>query len=505
MEFKVEQQVIRLKEDLKTETAEHSIESELILPDNYGDIGRILKCKGEPQILSANASGQTVTVEGIVTLHLLYVNTEGELTFYCQSLPFYHEAPVPEEGAIATVTPKMDFCNCRGVNNRKVEIRGAVSMKLCFQKINDLTLVTNAVGGGVQLQKTKGELSTLLATAEKTLTLNDEIQMDSGSIHHLLRWKGTVRDTEYKVVSGKVLVKGNLEIMALYQDMQGRYCPLQSKLPFSQVLDMEGLEPECLCTLRFQVISLELRPRTGLDGECKTLMVNATVQVTAQGVKTLTLPLVTDGFSTQCGLGIRKWNGNLHKLLETVEETHLCKKQIDLGREIGSVVDIWCEVTSDRVQCEKNKVTVSGILTVCLLVLDSDNLPVYTEKAVDYHWEYTPKEEVAGTACTPDLTVTDVSYSLSSDTTVDLRAHLVINAPVYGVVDLHPVVELNVDTSVTAPTCPAPLVVYFAKEGEPIFAIARRYATTCRAILEANNLTEEVAPGGALLVPACKD
>ncbi len=505
MEFTTNQQMIRTIEPLKLETAEHSLESELILPDSYGDIGRILKCKGEPLVLSTTVNGQTATVEGVVCLHLLYVNTEGEICFFTQSLPFYHECTAPDGATTAKTTATMDYCNCRGVNTRKVEIRGAVSMKIAFQQECDLFLITDAVGGGVQLQRESARVSTLVGTLQKSFGVTDEIGVDAGSIHTLLRCKGIVRETEYKIISGRIMAKGILEISSLYRDTQGRYCPLRAKLPFSQVLDMEGLDPDCLCSLCFSVTALELRPRTGLDGECKTLLVNATLQVEVKGVKTLEVPLVTDGFSTTCGLNMRKHNGYLRELLETIEETAVCKKQMDVGREIGSVVDVWCDIASHRVQQDQNKITVSGILTACALLLDSDQLPLYTEKAIDFSWEYTPKNWEGSLTCQPILTVTDLSYSLSGETTLDLRVHLAVNAPVYGVLPLYPVVDLEIDSSVEASACPAPLVVYFAKAGEPIFQIARKYSTTVGAILEANGLTEPCAPGGALLVPACKE
>lgn len=505
MEFTTNQQMIRTAELLKTETAEHSLESELILPDSYGDIGRILKCKGEPLVLSTTVSGQTATVEGVVSLQLLYVNTEGDICFYSQSLPFYHECAVPDGTTTTQTTATMDYCNCRCVNTRKVEIRGAVGMKIEWEQLRDLFLITDAVGGGVQLKRQSARVSTLVGTLQKSFGVTDEIGVDMGSIHTLLRCKGFVRETEYKIISGRIVTKGILEICSLYRDTQGRYCPLQAKLPFSQVLDMEGVDPDCHCSLSFRVTALELRPRTGLDGECKTLLVNATLQVEAKGVKTLEIPMVTDGFSTTCGLNMRKHNGDLQEQIETVEETAVCKKQMDVGREIGSVVDVWCDIASHRVQQDQNKIVVSGIVNACALLLDSDGLPLYTEKAIDFSWEYTPKNWEGALTCHPTLTVTDLSYSIHGEAALDLRIHLAVNAPIYGILPLHPVVDLEIDSSVEAPCCPAPLVVYFAKAGEPIFQIARKYSTTVDAILEANNLTEPCAPGGALLVPACKE
>ncbi len=505
MEFKTNQQIIRTTQGYKTETAEHSIESELILPDSYGDIGRILKCKGEPMVLSTNLNGHTVRVEGTVVLHLLYVNTSGEICFYTQSLPFYHELETEQENLIANTVATMEYCNCRGVTTRKVEIRGAVTMKIHLETVNDLTVITDAVGAGVQLERETARVTTQIAQVTKTITLTDEIQVESGSVYALLRCKGTVRDAEYKMINGKTVVKGNLDVFALYRDTSGRYCPLQTQLPFSQVLDLEGADPECVCTTKFTVTALELRPRTGLDGECKTLLVNAAIGIEVCGYKTVTLPFVTDGFSTTCGLGLRKYPGTLKHHLETVTETHVCKKQMDIGRQIGSVADLWCEISSPRVQCQQNKVTYTGIVTVCALVFDSDKAPLYIEKAVDTHWEYTLKEPVEQLECHPTVTVTHASYSLSGDTALDLRIHLEIQAPIFELLPLHPVVEMTVDSTVETPCCPAPLVVYFAAQGEPIFQIARKYSTTIGAIMEANGLTDPCAPGGPLLVPACKE
>lgn len=505
MEFNTNQQIIRTTQPYKIENAEHSIESELILPDSYGDIGRILKCKGEPMVLSSVVNGTNLRVEGTVVLHLLYVNTSGEICFYTQSLPFYHEGETEKETLIAHTTATMEYCNCRGVTTRKVEIRGAVNMKIHLEQVHDLTIITNAQGAGVQLERETALVSTCIATTHKTVTLTDEIQVESGSVYALLRCKGTVRDAGYKTINGKTVITGNLDVFALYRDPNGQYCPLQTQLPFSQVVDLEGIDPECICTTKFNVTALELRPRTGLDGECKTLLVNAAIGVEVCGYKTLSLPFVTDGFSTQCGLGLRKYTGTLKRHLETVTETHVCKKQMDIGREIGSVADLWCELSSPRVQCQQNKVTYTAIVTVCALVLDSDKAPLYVEKAVDTHWEYTLKEQAEELCCEPNVTITNVSYALVGDSTLDLRIHLEIQAPVFENLSIHPVVELTVDSSIEAPCCPAPLVVYFAKQGESVFQIARKYSTTVQAILEANNLTEPRVPGGALLVPACKE
>lgn len=503
MDLKVEKQLIRIKEDLKTEMQEHAVDSEMILPDYCPDIARILKCKGDPKIVSKQIAGDMMTLEGTVSVQLLYVDEEGEIRFYTQSLPFYHEMQVPEGQLSACVAAKMEYCNCRAVNARKVELHGAVSMRVRLKKLEEIPVIVHASGSGVELLKAEEEVTTLLSAAEKSLTVTDEIQISSGSIRTILRSSAVVQEGEYKAVTGKALVKGNLEISALYQNSEGGFEPLRAQIPFTQIMDLDGVDEQSICQLRFEVTSLELRTRTGLDGECKNVMVSAGITVQAEAVKTLALSMITDGYSTCCGLGIRRYGGNLQKLLANIKETNLCKKQWELGREIASVVDVWCDATSDRVQCDGNRILVSGMLSVSVLAKDADGVPLYIEKAMDFTWEYTAQGAWGSLSCEPSVAVQSLSYSLTGDAAMEIRANLEITAPVYGTLPLNVISEMTVDEAVEPTASPAPLVVYYARPGERIFDIARRYNTTCDAIQKANGLTEAVVMNpGALLVPA---
>lgn len=503
MELTVAKQVIRMKEDVKTEMQEHALDSEIILPDFCPDIARILKCKGDPKILSKQIGGGQMNIEGTVAVQLLYVDENGEICFYTQNVPFYHEMSVPEEEITATVVAKMDYCNCRAANARKVELHGAVSMRVHLKKIEEVPVVVEAAGAGIELLQAQNEVTTLLSINEKNITITDEIQIASGSVRSILRSSAIVRDGEYKAVTGKAVVKGNLEISALYQNNDGGFEPLRTLLPFTQIMDLEGLDDESDCSLRFEVTSLELRTRTGLDGECKNVMVAAGITVNVEATKTVSLPMVTDAYSTHCGLGIRRYAGNLRKMLPSVHETQLCKKQLELGREITSVVDVWCDVTSDRTVCDGNTIKVSGVLSLSILAMDSDHLPVYLEKAMDYTWEHAMEGSAGELICDPIVAVQSLSYSLTGDSTMDIRAELQIHAQIFETLACNVISDVSADETIQAAVSPAPLVIYYARAGERVFDIARRYNTTSEAIVSANTLTELIlSEGKALLIPA---
>jgi LysM repeat protein len=268
------------------------------------------------------------------------------------------------------------------------------------------------------------------------------------------------------------------------------------------MLDMDGMEEDAFCNVRFTVNSLELRPKTGLDGECKNIMVSADITVTAEGMKTLSLPIVTDGYSTCAGLGLRRYGGTLKRLVSMKNQCHSLKKTVELGREISKVIDMWCDVTDCHVRTEGDGTILSGMLTLCVLANDSDGVPLYLEKAIDYNVEQRESSQGGTLMCEGEVTVEKFSFTLTGDATVEIRGELKANTMVYEMLSVSAVTELTVDDSVTPPASVAPLAIYYATAGERLFDIARRYNTTCKAIVDANGGVETVVnTPKALLIP----
>ena len=95
------------------------------------------------------------------------------------------------------------------------------------------------------------------------------------------------------------------------------------------------------------------------------------------------------------------------------------------------------------------------------------------------------------------------AYTLIGDASVELRADLKIPMVATETLLVSAVSELVADSAALPPAPCAPIVIYYAAQGERVFDIARRYNTTCKAILDANNISGSVlTEKKALLIPA---
>lgn len=502
MDFTVEKQQIRMNVDMKPEMQEHAVDSELVLPDYCPDIARVLKCKGEPRLLSKQITDGVLTIEGAVAIRVLYVDEKGEIACYQQNLPLYHEMQVGDEVAFAQVVAKMDYCNCRVINARKVEIHGAVGMRITMQKHHEVAVVSRVSGDGVESLVQEETVTTLLARCEKNMTVSDEVQISSNSIRTILRSSCVVCNSECKTVIGKAVVKGDLSITAFYQTTDGGFDTLRAQIPFSQIVDAEGVDEQADCRMQFQVQSLELRTRTGLDGECKNILVTANVNVMVEATKTFQLPMVSDCYSTRHGMCIRRYGDPLRQFCEPIEDRYVCKQTVTLDHDVGQVLDLWCDSSVEQVTVNGTKLTVNGGLNVMVLAKDQDGSAVYFEKPLDFVWEHALSQEEA-IPMYITAQVQNLTYTITADNTMDLRVELQIGAQLYRELSCNVMTELTADLSNIPTSMPTPLILYYAKAGERIFDIARQYNTTCQAILSANGLSESVlAASKALLIPA---
>ena len=113
--------------------AEQGIELDYVLPDYYPEIFKVLKCSLSPAIVSKTISGDNrLLLDGVVYIRVMYLAENSEELHCVEQRTTWSKAvelgkkPIEGEPAIR-VTAKSDYCNCRAVSPRRIDVRGAIS------------------------------------------------------------------------------------------------------------------------------------------------------------------------------------------------------------------------------------------------------------------------------------------------------------------------------------------------------------------------------------------
>lgn len=200
---------------------EQGVELDHVLPDYYPEIFRILKCCLSPRVISAAVSGNKIMLDGVVLIKVLYL-AENSTALHCVEQRYTWSKTVDIAGKAEnlcgepriTVVPRTDYCNCRAVSSRRLDIRGAISCRITVTCPAKFTLP--ALPDGMQVLTREVSCCTEPIYADKQLAVREDIETGAPGIDYIISCDAVPRIDDLRVIANKAVVKGTVSISALY-------------------------------------------------------------------------------------------------------------------------------------------------------------------------------------------------------------------------------------------------------------------------------------------------
>lgn len=508
MDFKLSRESVSVNEVIYDGVSEQSVEVDYILPDYYPDIFKILKCSLTPMVVSYNSSGNKLNYDVAVQIKVLYVSQQDNC-IKCIDQKYTYSKTVDLNGdcenAAVMIQPKVDYCNCRAVNERRLDIRAAVSCKITVKKTNYTEMVNNAEGMGIQLQKNSMKCIGESVNKNKQFVVREDVEVGASkpAIESILRQNAVPTETEYKVIANKVIVKSKIKLSALYSSGDNLE-ETETLIPVSQIVDFAGISEEYQCIMNIRVQLCELTPIKGSDGESHSMSCEMIIGIDCAAYKESEISLITDIYSTlyECESEIKPIK--LEMMPQCAEKDFTVKSQIESGEEISSVKSAWTSINdiSTRIN-ENNELMIYGTLNVSVLANDADNNALMLDKSEVF--EHTiPFDILSSNAVVSiEAMILSTSYTMQSGKQVDVSSDVYVKICVNNTMELKAAYNITVDDSKAKENDNTyALKVYYADPGESVWKIAKKYNTSINAIINENDIEDEViSERKMLLIP----
>lgn len=509
MDTKILKHDIFTEECVFSDNAEVAIDTDFTLPDYYGEIKKILKCRAMPRIASKGVNGEEFSVDGAVEINLIYTDEQNNICSYTYLVPFNKSFDLKEDCSEAsyTVTTKTVYMNCRALSVRKVDIHGAISVDVNINKICHDEVISDADGGGIEVLCDIAPATVPIGIGEKNLFIEEEFSLGDGQpdISCILRYDATPRVEECKIIGNKTMVKGKIRLLALYI-AKGSMRPEQIEkiIPFSQLIDVEGINDDCECDCKAEIAFCELKARSLSEDENRNLLFTAKLNVCTNVFCNNDLPIIRDAYSTSNVLSAQSKTVSFKKIEEKIFETFYAKKALEFSDgAIGTVVDFWCETSTNACKIENKTLIVPGTVTVCGIICDTEGTYNYYERPVDFEYKYNLTCNAENPSCDFSISVVNTSYTITSATCIEIKLELCVSAVVYGHRDINLITDIMIDEGSSNHTeNDSGVVVYFPETNESIWEIAKRYNSVVGEIKELNLITEDtVNATKGLIIP----
>lgn len=491
-----------------SDSAEIPIDVDFTMPDYCPQITKILKCRAVSRISSKGVNGRSISVEGCVAITVMYCDEFSRLSSYEYQYPFSKafETDMDIDGCNICCNTKCEYINCRAVTSRKIDIHGAVGVWITLNKRKCTEVISDIDDENIELRRGIAPATSPMGVAEKYLLLEEEIEIGQGqpSIRSLIRYDTATAVRECKILNGKVMIKGELIVRMLYCPEKGEPQTVRYAVPFSQLLEIDGINDECECDASVKVSFLELKPRVSASGEARSFMMDAKLLICCECYCNNDLDIILDAYSRKFEADIKKSEINFSKISHSICENFSCKKSLDFpDGAIASVVDLWCEAKVENVKATDGHLSVGGTILASIIAINSDGEPTFFERSMPFEYQRPINCDSKCIRCEPQIEVSSINYTLTSSGNMELRTELMINAAVYECNVFPLITDLILDEKhKISQKDRGAMTIYFASGGELIWDIARHYCASVEEIKKINDITtEKIENNRMILVP----
>ncbi len=503
MDYKITNFDVAAEQVCLEQTAELPVDADFMVADYMGEIKRILKCRITPYITAKHISGNALTVEGTAAIAVIYYDTDGDIVSAEHEVPFKKtfEANRLIDDGYCSANVDASCHSCRSITERKLSIKGSVKVEAKVTVIEKNKIISDIDSDCFEQLKGEAPATTPMGIVQKSLVIDEEITLPQSlpAAHHIIRNDATATVTDCKVITNKVIVKGNLCVSMLYCTTENEYKKHSSNIPFNQIIDLVGVEAECECEATVQICGLNLSTRTSEDGQCRKFMVVSKLDISISARCNSNIPVIFDAYSTRYSSTPHTNDIEFTYIVKQINERFLCKKNLTLpDGGINKILDIWCDLSGCNSRRDERGIIISGALMVCTLFCDHEGEPGCFERVIDFEYPISLEGELHTPRCHPEIKVTANDYIFSGGEP-ELKVELLICATVYDTKTISLITEIEMDEN--APLLSdAALVAYYADKGENVWEICKNFLANRGEMMELNHITEETVQNPKMLL-----
>ena len=508
MNFNCETQKLGFCESVFESTAEQSLDADITLPDYCPEIQRILKCNVAVNVISVSNMSGRIKAEAQAVVRLLYVGENGKSAAYEQSYPLekFIESDRVTSDAAVSVTVNTDYVNCRAVNSRRIDIRGMLTFIFKVKNRREENILCHADGAGIQLMQEDFNFAAMKGICEKAFTLSEVIEPSDKThpISQIINVSPCALASEIKIINNKALIKGDCSVKIYYiSENSSTIESIEHSMPISQIIELDGINDTCICSLRMNVTSCDAAAKADSSGDMCLIDLNARISAFMIAFEETPLSLITDAYSTEYEVK------NTFKNIELLEyndkfNTNFTNKVVfeSIGVSVDCVLAVWCSDIKYAFTAKDDKCVISGTYQATVVYKDTEGKIGIIQKPVDFDYSSKLSKKPERIVCHGSAVISACSCAVTGDSRLELKTEICVSAIVLSTYMKKYVSTIDINEDIVKFDKSCALTIYFCDKGESLWDIARRYNTTVNAIMAENDLSVNFAEkAGMMLIP----
>ena len=492
--------IIKTKAAVFSDIKEQAVEAELILPDYYPDISKILKCSVSPSTEAVTVSGDRISVAGTAQIKLVFCGDDKSINVYETQVKYTKILQCSEIEAtdIVDVVQTQGTLNYKALGPKRVEVRAAAVVRLNVHRICDKTILTELGDKAVQKHCRQAKCFALSSFVSGELNVNENVKASShGVIRSVLQSNTAVSVEEIKPVKNKLMIRGKCAVYTTYISEGGDVAVLAYPVSFTEVCDAYGVSENEKCNICIKGADVSVGVKDSTESSV-VLDVNIKIPFVMASGTDDEITYIDDAYSV---------SGELDTCfcsVDMIKDTAVCDGRFHLSftadcydENLSGICDSFVDDIRYSVDLSSENTAVTGSLSVNAVMKNSDGQFVIITRTFAFE-QPLPIDSVLYGESFVSVMCDSVSSSLNNgkvNFTVDMK----YSGFVFSCEEKNMLcsAELIPSASVAANEN---VVIYYAHSGERLWDIAKENRSSVEHISAVNSISSDVIRQDCVLV-----
>ena len=448
-----------------------------------------------------------VIVDGYVNLKILYLSEEAVgVHCYEQSVPFNKTITLKSdsENHIVDVTSKVEYINCRAVNQRRVDVRGAISFDSKTFSYETEEIEVDEYDGTIEQLHEKILYNNVVNTLEKTFTTNEIITIPCEDNQEIvtLRTEETISIDDYKCIQNKIIVKGQIDFEIVYKEnkMDNDIKTYKQSIPFSQILDAENVDENCQCQLTGKTLSCMIDKTENGDND---FSISIYASIYAKCYKIEESNVLVDAYSTKYKTDFEIQNTEFDYIKSLTKEIKNEKLIFEQMLNDGDAVsDMFCNIIMKDYLIKDGNAEINCVVDANFIVSNTDESVSMHNKNVTHTFVISAKDFTENEMCNIELIKHKAAHNINGKIIeLKIEAEFCVIAIERREIKFINKVNVNKEEEKENDDTSS-LTIYYGDKNEKIWDIAKRYNTNVNEIMKQNSIEDnQLKTRKMLLIP----
>lgn len=492
-------------------TTQAMADGDVIVPDTKPDILKLLQVDSDACITDKYIENDRLILCGRVNYKVLYI-PDGEnekIKSILTSMEFRQvvDARNLKDDTEILAKPTVEKVEFNTVNSRKLRLRAIIHIdyEICCLDVTEITC-------GIEDEEAEKQLTTVcfentVNVSEHDFTVKEKLEVPAGesSVKEILKNDIKIYDTEYKPVTGKVIIKGMVAICVLYTNEEEEIKFAEAECPFTEVLDADGVTENSVCDIDYSVIGTQCCAEPDIDGDLRDLNLDIDICASLKATESAETEILKDCFVPYSKTECLKNNIAMQTTIERPSLQNTLRDSIEIPQNAPSIKSIYNIMTNaviTKSEQQRNKIICEGKVEAYILYLtNTPESPVHSlKKEIPFSYMIECNNETKDTKCEMKCSVKHASYNLNSSGEIEIRCLLSVECMLIKELIIENITDIKTDECENRQG----IVIYFAHEGEKLWDIAKHYGIPCEKLSQHNDITDDViATERKIFIPMC--